>query len=108
MGLFGGASLTRTVQFSPRSNPENTQGIQWPSGQLKIIHVPGSFQCKDRGRQQRKRVGKRLIKSQVVSRKTSGTEEKQHKGNRIKRKDSRNYTKKKKKRKVGKEAFCGY
>lgn len=47
------------------------------------------FQCKDRGREQRMRVGKRLIKSQVVSHKTSGTEEKQHKGNGIKQKDSR-------------------
>lgn len=31
------------------------------------------FQCKDEGREQKKRVVKRLIKDQVMSHKTSGT-----------------------------------
>lgn len=54
---------------------------QWT---IKIIHVPTSFQGKDRGREQMKEVDKRLIKSQVVSHKTSDTEQKKQKANRIK------------------------
>lgn len=43
---------------------------------IKIIHMPSSSRCKDRGREQRKGVDKRLIKSQIVSHKTLGIEKK--------------------------------
>lgn len=75
---------------------------------IKIIHMPSSSQCKVRGREQRKGVDKRLIKSQVVSHKTLGIEKKQQKANRIEQKNSIRLYKNLKiykniKRKVGKE-----